>query len=490
MMEYANLNMKKIFGLFGGIIVMALIIMMPAKIGLPIVGQRLLAILAFAIVIWMTEAIPYSISAVIITTLMILLMGTAPVIDDPYAIIGSKNALGIALSGFSSSALALVASALVIALSMSKTGLDKRIALRILSMVGTKTSNILIGSLLVGTILAFFVPSTTARVSCLVPIMFGIVHAFNIDEKSRFSGMLMIAAAQMSTFWNIGIATGGAQNFVALSYIEQEYNVSVSWLDWFIAGAPFSLIMGVVLYFVMLFFMKPEIKHMPGNVDSIKDSYKALGKMTVPEKKLLVTSILLLFAWSTQGVLHSFDTASCTIVALAYLLFPVVGVLKWKNIQENLSWGTLILFGVGISLGNALLDTGAASWLANEIADIFNIGALSIFGMIAILSLFLILIHLGFASATALTASMIPIMIAIFNTSSVEMNPVGMVLIMQFVVSFGFILPVNSPQNMVVYATNTFRSKDFIKIGLVLTLISYGVVLLLSKTYWQWIELI
>ena len=110
--------------------------------------------------------------------------------------------------------------------------------------------------------------------------------------------------------------------------------------------------------------------------------------------------------------------------------------------------------------------------------------------MIAILSLFLIIIHLGFASATALAASMIPIMIAIFNTSTVEMNPVGMVLIMQFIVSFGFILPVNSPQNMVAYATNTFRSKEFIKIGLVLTVIAYLVILLLTKTYWQWINLI
>jgi len=489
-MILSGVNKKKTIGLSFAVIAMASLFMMSEQIGLPIVGQRLLGILAFAVIVWMTEAIPYSISAVVITALMVMAMGTAPVIDDPIALIGSKNALAIALSGFSSSALALVASALVIALAMSQTGLDKRIALRILSLVGTNTKNILLGTMLVGTILAFLVPSTTARVSCLVPIMFGIVHAFNIDEKSRFSAMLMICAAQMASLWNIGIATAGAQNFVALNYIEEEFGVSVSWLSWFIAGAPFSIITGICLFFVMLYFMKPEMKKMPGSVDSIRLAYKKLGVITLAEKKLLVTSLLLLVAWATQGFLHPFDTASCTIIALAYLMFPIIGVLTWKQVQTSLAWGTLILFGVGISLGNALLDTGAASWLANEMVDYFNIGALSVFGMIAALSLFLIIIHLGFASATALAASMLPIMIAIFNASSVEMNPVGMVLIMQFIVSFGFILPVNSPQNMVVYATSTFRSRDFIKIGLIITVISYLVILLLSQTYWKWIDLI
>lgn len=101
------------------------------------------------------------------------------------------------------------------------------------------------------------------------------------------------------------------------------------------------------------------------------------------------------------------------------------------------------------------------------------------------LSLFLIVIHLGFASATALASAMIPIMIAVLQSVKTPgLNLVGLTMILQFVVSFGFILPLNAPQNMVAYGTDTFALRDFVKTGLVLTAASYSLVLLLGTTYW------
>jgi di/tricarboxylate transporter len=108
--------------------------------------------------------------------------------------------------------------------------------------------------------------------------------------------------------------------------------------------------------------------------------------------------------------------------------------------------------------------------------------------ILAVLSLFLTVIHLGFASATALASAMIPIVIAVLqNVATPGINIIGMTMLLQFVVSFGFILVVNAPQNMVAYGTETFEAKDFVRTGLVLTVIALALVLILGVTYWHWL---
>jgi len=110
---------------------------------------------------------------------------------------------------------------------------------------------------------------------------------------------------------------------------------------------------------------------------------------------------------------------------------------------------------------------------------------------LAILAAFLIIIHMGFASATALAAAMIPIIISILQSVKTPgINIVGLTMILQYVVSFGFILPVNAPQNMIAYGTETFEVKDFIRTGIPLTIIAYGLILLLGATYWKWLGLV
>jgi di/tricarboxylate transporter len=111
--------------------------------------------------------------------------------------------------------------------------------------------------------------------------------------------------------------------------------------------------------------------------------------------------------------------------------------------------------------------------------------------ILAVLAAFLILIHLGFASATALAAAMIPIIISILQgVKTPGINLVGMTMILQYVVSFGFILPVNAPQNMVAYGTDTFEVGDFVRTGIPLTVIAYGLVLVFGATYWKWLGLV
>ncbi len=147
----------------------------------------------------------------------------------------------------------------------------------------------------------------------------------------------------------------------------------------------------------------------------------------------------------------------------------------------------MVLFAVGISVGTALLRTQAAGWLADLIVHHLGLQQASAFAILMLLSVFLIVIHLGFASATALASTMVPIVISVLTTVQTPgINVIGMTMLLQFVISFGFILPVNAPQNMIAYGTDTFDARDFIRTGFVLTLAAFALLVVFSLTYWPW----
>jgi anion transporter len=246
--------------------------------------------------------------------------------------------------------------------------------------------------------------------------------------------------------------------------------------------------MSVALYFVMTRMMPPEVKQVPGGRDAIRKALADLGPMKASEWKLLAISLTLLAFWATEGVLHRLDTSTTTIAAVALMFLPGIGIMTWKEAQPKIPWGTVVLFGIGISLGTALLQTKGALWLADIVVAEFGLKNATAFFILGVMTLFLIVIHLGFASATALASAMIPIVIAVLQgVATPGINVVGMTMLLQFVVSFGFILVVNAPQNMVAYGTETFEARDFVRTGLVLTIIAFVLVMLLSATYWRWL---
>lgn len=487
--EKPKRNLKP-FYIFLAFIILIIIVLLPTPGDLSVVGQRTLAILAFAVVLWMTEAVPYPVSAAMIIGLMALLLGLSPNPEIPGELLGTREALSLALAGFSNSAVALVAAALFLAAAMQATNLHKRLALWILSKVGTKTGAIVFGAIIVSIVLAFFVPSATARAGAVVPILLGMVAAFGLPVNSRLAALLVITAVQAVSIWNVGIKTGAAQNLVALGFMESEFGETVSWSAWFLYAAPWSIIMSIVLYFVMIKLIKPETKVVEGGTELIKKDLKELGNLKPAEIRLIIVSLTLLLLWSTEEILHPFDTTTVTIVAIAILLAPKVGVFDWKTVEKMIPWGTIIVFAVGIALGSTLLSTESAQWLSDKVFGAMGLENMPLLATIALLSLFNILIHLGFASATSLSSALIPIFIALATTLQLDGNEIGFVLIQQFVISFGFLLPVSAPQNMLAYGTGAFTVKDFLKSGVPLTIIGYLLILLFSATYWKWIGLL
>jgi anion transporter len=475
------------WGLVVGVLALVIVLVLPLGGDLPVAGQRMLAILAFAVVVWITEAVSYEASAVIIATLMAFLLGTAPVVDDPARSYGTASAIGMALDGFANPALALVGGALFIAAAMTLTGLDRRIALYILARVGTSTRGILIGAIAVAFLLSLVVPSGTARCACMVPIMMGVIAAFGLDRRSNLAAAIMIVVAQATSIWNVGIQTAAVQNLLTLGFMDKMLRARVTWADWLIAAAPWAVLMSVVLFFTVRWLLPPGEQALKGGKDAVLRELAALGPMPAAQKRLLAVALAMLAAWASEGKLHHFDTTSTTYAGLVVLLLPRIGVMNWKDIQKHIPWGTLLVFGVGISVGTALLSTGAGQWLAEEVVRHTGLQRLGTLGVLAVLCAFLIIIHLGFASASALTSALLPILISVLAALPGDVNRLGMTLVLGFAVSFNFLLPINAPQNMVCLGTDTFTTRQFAKTGIVLTLVGYLLLLVLAMTYWRWL---
>src|SRR5699024_6875405 len=201
-------------------------------------------------------------------------------------------------------------------------------------------------------------------------------------------------------------------------------------------------------------------------------------------------SFIVLILWSTEKRLHSIYSSSIILLALVVMLSPKIGVISWKEADSRIPWVTIVVFGVGISLGNVLLKTTAAQWLSDQTFGIMGLNNYPLVVTIALIALFNILIHLGFASATSLASALIPVFISLTTTLELGQQSVGFVRIQQFVISFGFLLPVSSPQSMLAYGTETFTVKDFLKTGIPIPVIGYLLMILFSATYWHWLGLI
>src|SRR5690625_5846481 len=132
------------------------------------------------------------------------------------------------------------------------------------------------------------------------------------------------------------------------------------------------------------------------------------------------------------------------------MVIPKYSIYTWSDVQKKIPWGTLVVFATGISLGTVLLDTEGETWLSTNRFELMGLGGMSIVGIVALLALFNIVIHLGFASATSLASALIPIVIAlVVSMDSASFNGPGLVLIMQFVISFGFLLPIRDRKSVV-----------------------------------------
>ena len=448
----------------------------------------MLGILAMAVLLWITEALAYPVSALLIAALMALFLGLTPD-SETGAVLGTSKAIGLAMKGFSSTGIVMITGALIMAAAMQSTGLDRRIALAILSRIRPNTSAILAGCLSIGTVLSFMVPSPTGRTAVQVPILAGLVNTLGMSDKSRLAAILVIGAAQVSTIWNVGVMTATVHNIAGLELMAEHSGFTITWVKWLMYAAPWSLLMTIILFVIL----RREMVGHRINSEAVTLVTGHQEPVTPRQKRLALYSALLLVLWVTEGTLHHISVPASMLMMAVCLLLPGVGVFdSWKELEKRLPWGVLIMFGVSISLGQQLVSTGAATWLAQACFSSIGFESMSLVLLILVMTLFTTVLHLGFASAMSLTVAVLPVFLAIVDSlpESLAANGMSLVLLQLFAVSFGMILPVNAPQNMLAYSTDSFDTGTFARIGILLTIASLALFTLFSATWWRWTGLL
>ncbi|MDU2066159.1 MAG: DASS family sodium-coupled anion symporter [Sporomusaceae bacterium] len=477
----------KILWIIIGLVVMLGVAFMPNPGGgLSTAGQRVLAVLLFAVIMWISEAVSYPVSAIGIIAFLIIFVGFAPAKGVEGALLGTGKAIPLALSGFINTGWVLVAAGLFMAACILHTGLEKRIALTIIKMVGTKTNSIFAGMILVTLILTFLIPSITARAATLTPIAMGLIAAFKLDKKSQFARQLLVCIAIGTSISGIGVLSGGAPNAVASGFLSKSLNSPVSWGQWFMWAEPFCIAMSIAFYFIITRMTKFEFKEVPGGKETVDKAIAELGPMSKLERKISVIFALTIVGWATESF-HHIDANTVAIFSVLLMLSPYSGVATFKDVVNKVDWGTILLFGAGISLGEMLLSSGAAIWLAKSSLGALGVGNMPLYVMIATITVGILILRFAFASITSATAAVVPTVVGfLLSLNNPQLPMVGMVMLSTFCVYFAFILPVHSPQAMIPYATDTFETKDMIKVGIPMTIVGIALYFLFVFTYWTW----
>ena len=480
---------RRTVGLFLGPIVLAVMLLIPFDLD----GNqhRLAAILAFVVVWWVTEAIPIPMTALLGVVLCALLEATPPPPDG-------DSSVDVVFGLFTDDTVMLFIGSFIIAQAMVVHGLHRRLAYRVLSLpwVGGNTYRIILAFGLIGAITSP-VMSNTAGAAMMLPIALGVMGVVGgmvasqargeqRVERLRFGAALMLVITYGITVGGLLLPIGSPPNLIGRELLETETGEPITFFEWFLMALPIVVVMFVAVIVIVLAFNRPEVKEVEGVEEYVREERGKLGRLSRGERNTLLVLAFALIGWflpGLVGIVAGDDSNAYTqveeasnegIVAILAATLLFVLPVDWKkrkftlnwNQASQIDWGTVILFGGGLVLGSLLSQTGLAEVVGDSISD--SIGVSSLFGITIVIVIVAVLVS-ETTSNTASAAIMVPIAISIAAASGV--NPTIPALAAIFGANYGFMLPVSTPPNAIVYSSGLLPITRMIKAGAVFDII-------------------
>ncbi|MGY1742903.1 MULTISPECIES: SLC13 family permease [unclassified Blastococcus] len=469
---------RRTVGLFLAPVVSVVFALLP--LDLPNDQQLLAAVLLGVIVLWVTEPVPIPVGG-LIGVAAIVVLGVVPA-DD-------------ALSPFGSTTVFTFIGAFILAAAMLKHGVARRFAMFILSLrwVGTSTARVVIAFGLITALLSAFV-SNTATVAMLLPTALGIltVIAKLLQDKElvkpdfdplrlRVGTALMLMLAYGASVGGLITPVGTPPNLIGRGLIEEATGERIGFLEWMLMALPICALMFVALTIVLLLLNRPEIKRIEGVAEYIAAERAQIGPFSKAERNTIIAFVITVALWIFPGVValvagtesDFYTTISDRLdegvvavlgASLLFLLPTDWGkrefTLNWSD-AAKIDWGTILLFGTGIIFGSLLADTGLAETIGNSSAD--WLGLTSTFA-ITVFAVILAIIISETTSNTASAAVVVPIIIPVAVAAGID--PFVPALAATFAASFGFMLPVSTPQNAIVYGSGVVPITKMIRSGI------------------------
>jgi len=480
---------RRTIGLFLGPALFAVMLALPLE--LEPEQQRLAAVLVFVITYWVTEAIPIPVSALLGLALAVLI-DAAPAPEE-----GDTTA-DLVFGAFASSTIFLFIGGFIIAHSMMTHGLARRFAFRVLALpgVGRSTYRTIVAFGAIAALLSAVI-SNTAATAMLFPIALGVTatlsglvaeHASDDvpHDRLRFGTALMLMTAYGASVGGLLTPIGSPPNLIGREFIEEETGTTISFFEWVVTAAPIVVVMFAALSVVLIVLNRPEVRRLEGADEFIAEERAKLGPLSRGERNTLVAFAVAVTLWILPGVvglvvgddsafyedvLDRLDEGVVALVAASLLFVLPIDwarrrfTLNW-NEAVNIDWGTIILFGSGIALGTLLSQTGLAKVVGDSLASALGVSSLLSITIIAVVIAVLIS---ETTSNTASVAIVVPIVIPIATAAEVE--PLIPALAAVFAASYGFMLPVSTPPNAIVYGSGMIPITKMIRSGAVFDVI-------------------
>lgn len=447
--------------------------------GLETDQRRLAGILSFVIIYWVSEAIPIPMTAVIALCLCVL-VGVAPA-DDVFGAFGSST-IFLFIGGF------------IIAEAMMRHGLDRRFAFRVLTLPGVarSTYRTVIAFGVISLALSAFI-SNTAATAMLFPIALGVVGALAAlvsrdtdPSRLRFATALMLMVAYGASVGGLLTPIGSPPNLIGREFIQDQTDARIPFFTWVLNAAPIVGLMFVALCVILLTLNRPETRRIEGAEQFIHAERARLGSLSRGERNTLVAFAFAVTFWILPGVVGLvagddspvYETVGARLnegvvaILAAGLLFvlPVDWArrkftLTW-NEAARIDWGTILLFGSGIALGKLLSSTGLAKTMGQGLTSLLGVNSLI---PLTILAVVIAILISETTSNTASVGIVVPIVIPIAIAAGV--NPVIPALAAVFGASYGFMLPVSTPPNAIVYGSGMVPITKMVRSGAVFDVI-------------------
>lgn len=460
LIEHSNqsgLNKNAIIFLLDIVVFFVLLFVLPFDLK----ANKGLALLVFIAVLWLTEALHVTITALLVPLLAIVL-----------GLVTTKSAL----SAFADPTIFLFFGGFALATALHMQKLDRMIANKIMMLA---KGNLFLASVYLFSITAFLSMwmSNTATAAMMLPLAMGVLSQMDREKHHNTYVFILLGIAYSANIGGMGTLVGSPPNAIVASQLKLTFS------DWLAYGLPIMLILMPIMIGALYIIFRPKL-----NV-RFEEKFEKI-EMNKPRLVTLAIFVVIALCWvfsgkinpliagaiGLQGKIASFDSV---VALLAAIVICATGVATWKQIQDNTDWGVLMLFGGGLTLSAVLRDSGASKILADGIVFLIESGH---FYLIGLLVASFIIFLTEFTSNTASAALLVPIFISI--AQSLGMPELGLALIIGLGASCAFMLPVATPPNAIVFGTGAIKQSEMVKAGVILNIISIFIIATVGYLFW------
>jgi sodium-dependent dicarboxylate transporter 2/3/5 len=422
-------------------------------------GQLALGVFVSCLLLWITEALPLMITSILALTAFPAL-----------GILSEKATFQL----FGSEVTFFILGVFILASPLQRSGLSTRIAIRVLDRFGQSPQSLLT-AILGLTAAMSCVMSCHAVAAIFLPVVDSIRRGLTLGRRSNFGKALYLSLAWGSIIGGTGTLLGSGRAPLAIAVLQQNSGTTIGFLDWALLAMPSMIAMLVITRGLLFRFFPVDIQNIDGARMELNREANRLGKPTYREIAIGALMLGTIFSWIRYGEQIGLATISLVAVVVAFIL----GCARWSEVEEDVNWGIVLMYGGALALGLGLLETGAAAWLADQLLRYAPTSSpFLLLGLVAVVCLWLT----EAVSNAAVVALLMPPILGI--ASKLAVDPRLVALFIAIPCGYSMVMPMGTPGMALAYSSGFISQADTVRAGVILKTVGFLIFLLLSLLWW------